>query len=130
MNEIQFANRLRRRLNEGLKLEPRIAEQLRAAREQALASQRAELSEPAFALTAPGGLIGPRSGGLWLTSLRALAAAGLLAVGLFSVYSWQQSHQIAELEEVDAQLLADDLPIDAYLDQGFNAWLKQTSAEE
>ena len=130
MNEIQFANRLRRGLNEGLRLKSSLAERLRAAREQALARQRVELSEPVFALAAPGGLVGPRGGGLWLTSLRALATAGLLAVGLFSVYSWQQAHQIAEVEEVDAQLLADDLPIDAYLDQGFNAWLKKTSVEE
>jgi hypothetical protein len=132
MNEIQLANRLRRSLNEGLalRLEPRVAQRLQAAREQALTHQRAEASAPSFVLAGSAGFARSHNEGFWPNSLRALAAAALLAVGLFSVYSWQQAHQIAELEEVDAQLLADDLPIDAYLDQGFKAWLKKTSAEE
>jgi hypothetical protein len=33
----------------------------------------------------------------------------------------------AEVEEIDALLLADDLPLDAYLDKGFEAWLKKRS---
>jgi hypothetical protein len=130
MNEIQFANKLRRCLNEGARLDSHIAERLRAGREQALASRRIERSAAAFALAMPGGSFQPRADSVWLVSLRAIAAVGLLAVGLFSVYSWQQAHRIAEIEEVDALLLADDLPIDAYLDQGFGAWLKRTSAEE
>ena len=57
-----------------------------------------------------------------------LAAVLLLAAGLVSIYSWQQEQRAADVEELDAQLLADDLPIDAYLDRGFEAWLKKVSA--
>ena len=31
--------------------------------------------------------------------------------------------QVSEIEELDAQILSSDLPIDAYLDQGFRNWL-------
>jgi hypothetical protein len=35
---------------------------------------------------------------------------------------------VAEAVELDTQLLADELPIDAYLDKGFEAWLKKRRA--
>jgi hypothetical protein len=41
---------------------------------------------------------------------------------------WQQTQRLAEIEEIDAELLTDDLPIDAYLDRGFEAWLKKRAA--
>ena len=40
----------------------------------------------------------------------------------------EQEQRAADVEELDAQLLADDLPIDAYLDRGFETWLKKVSA--
>jgi Protein of unknown function (DUF3619). len=54
----------------------------------------------------------------------------ILAGGGTGIYSWQQSQRIAELEEIDSQLLTDDLPIDAYLDRGFQNWLKKRNAGE
>ena len=59
----------------------------------------------------------------------ALSLALLLA-GAAGVYNWQQSQRIAEIEEIDSQLLTDDLPIDAYLDRGFQNWLKRRSADQ
>jgi hypothetical protein len=53
----------------------------------------------------------------------------LVASGV-AIYSWEQSQRAAELEEIDAQLLTDDLPIDAYLDRGFQSWLKKRAAEQ
>jgi hypothetical protein len=47
-----------------------------------------------------------------------------------AVYTWQQNQRAAEIEEVDALLLTDDLPIDAYLDRGFQNWLKKRDAEQ
>jgi hypothetical protein len=34
---------------------------------------------------------------------------------------------LSELEETDAAILSSDLPIDAYLDRGFQNWLTRTS---
>lgn len=128
MNELQLGSRLGRLLNESLPADGPMTERLRAAREQALTHQRQAQSEPATVVAYPHSVRTQQSRPLFV-SLRALAAVGLLAVAWFSVYAWHQDHQIAELEEVDAQLLADDLPIDAYLDQGFGAWLRKTADE-
>jgi hypothetical protein len=54
----------------------------------------------------------------------------LLAGSAAGIYNWQQTQRIAELEEIDSQLLTDDLPIDAYLDRGFQNWLKKRTAEQ
>ncbi len=53
-----------------------------------------------------------------------------LIIGASAVYTWQQKQLAAEVEEIDAQLLTDELPIDAYLDRNFQSWLKKRLAEE
>jgi len=132
-DDIRFANKIRQALNEGARLdgEPgaRIAERLRAAREQALAVRKPE-REPAlaWARSAAAGVVGG-FGGFGGFSLRLLLPTLLLVAGLVSIYSWQQDQRAADAEELDAQLLTDDLPIDAYLDRGFEAWLKKVSSE-
>ena len=124
MNEPEFGNKLRHLLNQGARLDPRAAERLRAARELALARRKAE---PASALAWAGGVFG-RLGGLGGLSLRLLLPAALLGVALTVIYGWQQNQKVAEFADIDSQLLAGDLPIDAYLDKGFDAWLKQHAA--
>jgi len=41
----------------------------------------------------------------------------------FGYQQWQVYQQTNEIEELDVQILSSDLPIDAYLDQGFRNWL-------
>ena len=126
MNEQQFGNRVRHILNRGLaEVDPQTVERLRAARERALARQRAELS-PALAWA--DNVVG-RVGGWGSVAWRVFLPIAMLAVGVAMVQQWQQSQRIAELEEIDAQLLTDDLPIDAYLDRGFQNWLRHRSEE-
>ena len=128
MNEQQFANKIRQVLNHGTRLDARIAERLRAARERALERRRRE-REPAlgWARITAGGVIG-RFGGFGGFSLRLLLPTALLVAGLVAIYAWQQDQRAADIEELDAQLLTDDLPIDAYLDRGFETWLKKVSS--
>ena len=38
----------------------------------------------------------------------------------------QAMQEVREFEELDLHLLASDLPIDAYLDRGFQNWLRTT----
>jgi hypothetical protein len=126
MNEMQFGNRIRHLLNSAPALPADQANRLAAARAQALEQQRPELS-PAFAfadrvLVALGGWTG--------VSLRVMAPAIALMVSVAAIYTWQQNQRVAEVEEIDAMLLADELPIDAYLDRGFQNWLKKRLAEE
>jgi uncharacterized iron-regulated membrane protein len=69
-------------------------------------------------------------GGWAGVSLRVVLPFAILVAGVGGVYTWQQNQRAAEVEEIDAQLLTDDLPIDAYLDRGFQNWLLKTSAEQ
>ena len=72
---------------------------------------------PAFPGPGPDGRSLWSSGRLWL-GIALIAAAGL---GYQQWLAWQQ---LSELEETDAALLSSDLPIDAYLDRGFQNWSK------
>ena len=63
-------------------------------------------------------------------SLRVVLPSVMLAAGVAAIYVWQQNQRAAEVEEIDAQLLTDDLPVEAYLDRGFQNYLKKTSAEQ
>jgi len=126
MNEQLFGNKVRQILNQGLRIGSSAAERLRAARGQALARQR---PEPAPALVWADNVVGSFGGWSGL-SLRVLLPLAILATGVGGIYSWQQNQRAAEVEEIDAQLLTDDLPIDAYLDRGFQNWLKKTSSEQ
>jgi len=126
MNEQHFGNKVRHLLNQGLELDPAKRERLRAAREQALERQRPE-PEPAlrWATNVLGTFDGWRS-----LSTRVLLPLAVLAIAVSGIYSWQEKRRVAELVEIDSQLLTDDLPIDAYLDRGFQNWLKKTAAEQ
>jgi len=136
MNEIKFANKIRQALNEGTRMSgdrgAHIAERLRAARERALEHRKIAL-QPALAWAggsarvSSDGAIGD-FGGARGFSLRLLLAAALLVAGLAMIYKGQQDQRAADVEELDAMLLSDELPIDAYLDRGFEAWLKKVSA--
>jgi len=129
MNEIKFVSKIRQALNEGSRVNARVAERLRAARERALARRKPE-REPAlaWARSTATGVIGG-FGGVGGFSLRLVLPTVLLVVGLVAIYSWQREQSAADIEELDAHLLTDDLPIDAYLDRGFEAWLKKTSSK-
>jgi len=35
---------------------------------------------------------------------------------------WEDQQRTAELADIDAAMLSDNLPLDAYLDHGFNAY--------
>ena len=126
MNEHQFGNRVRHLLNQGLEVDPAVAARLKAAREQALALKR---PEPAPALAWAGNVLGSL-GGWGGISVRVVLPVLLLSIALAGIYGWQQNQRIAEVEDIDAQLLTDDLPVEAYLDRGFQNWLKHRAAEQ
>jgi Protein of unknown function (DUF3619) len=127
-NEQQFGNRVRQVLNRGLVgVDSETAQRLKAARELALSRQR---REPAPALAWADHVLGGGVRGWPGLALYAVVSLAILLAGAAGIYNWQQSQRIAELEEIDSQLLTDDLPIDAYLDRGFQNWLKRRSAEQ
>jgi uncharacterized protein DUF3619 len=124
MNEQQTAYRIRQALNRGLDLDAGKLARLKAARERALARQRVEA--PSSVLAWADNVIG-RFGGNASVVPRMLLPMAVLILGLIAVNQWRDSQVAAEIEEIDAAVLTGDLPLDAYLDKGFDAWLKRSS---
>jgi hypothetical protein len=124
MNEKQIAYRIKQELNRGLDLDAGKLGRLKAARERALARQRVESRIPVLAWVdnAVGKLGGPSS-----LIPRMLLPMAVLILGLVAINQWRDSQVAAEIEEIDAAVLTGDLPLDAYLDKGFDAWLKPSS---
>lgn len=124
MNEQQTAYRIRQLLNRGLDLDAGTLARLKAARERALSRQR--VTAPSFVLGWADNVIG-RFGGPASLIPRMLLPMAVLILGLIAVNQWRDSQTAAEIEEIDAAVLTGDLPLDAYLDKGFDAWLKRSS---
>ena len=49
----------------------------------------------------------------------------VLVAGLAGINQWHQHRYTEEVAEIDAQMLVDELPPTAYLDRGFDTWLKR-----
>ena len=54
-----------------------------------------------------------------------LILGGLLVLGLAGV-AYMHYTPTSDIADIDAGLLTDDLPINAYLDQGFDSWLQRS----
>jgi hypothetical protein len=123
MNERELAERIGRYLDSGLDDLPAGAVyRLRLAREKALSEIRDSDAQPAARASAP-----------QLLARRALVPVFALIIGLSGLMFWQQQHSAqsnkAELAELDAQVLSDELPVTAYLDQGFEVWLHRHATD-
>jgi hypothetical protein len=126
--QTRFALRVTARLTERSQdLGADVTERLRFAREQAL--ERARIARgaetaPKQGVTRAGALIlGWAGSGWWLKAASVLPALALVA-GLVLIQRWQDSTQVSVAAEVDAALLSDDLPPNAYSDAGFAEFLK------
>jgi Protein of unknown function (DUF3619) len=126
--QARFALRLAARLTERSEgLEADVGERLRFAREKALESARASRSAGASATlgaTASGTLLLGRPGSGWWMKLASVLPALALIAGLLLIQKSQTDEQISAAAEIDAALLADDLPPVAYSDAGFAEFLK------
>lgn len=128
MNEERYAFRVRQALNHGLKdIPPTAARRLEAARHLALARQKQLAPELQMATT--GFDVGFKTDAYLPFLKQALAVVALL-LGMWISFYWHSTQYVTELEEVDAALLSDDLPPEAFLDNDFIEWLKDDSSEE
>ena len=123
-DDLNFAYKVRHALNERLDHLPAASvDRLAAARQAALARKKPD----APSRMAQGKLAG--AAGLFSFSFlgRMSVAIPLLAlvVGLAGIHQYEEQKRIAEIAELDAAVLSDELPLTAYLDQGFNAYLEQ-----
>ena len=123
-NEQEFGLKIRNKLNVGSAgLDKRVADRLYAARQKALAAHVAPTGQ--LSLAGVGRYFASFDGDHTRPFAAALALIAFLVCGEY-ITSMQHA---ADLEEVDSALLADDLPITAYLDRGFDAWLNSSEKQ-
>jgi hypothetical protein len=129
-DDLNFAYKVRHALNEKLdELPASTTDRLAQARKLALARKKAHVEVPLAVrvvkteLAAVGGLMSPFN---WLGRWGMLVPALALVIGMVGIYQYEQQERIADLAEIDAAVLSDELPLDAYLDHGFNAYLTRS----
>jgi hypothetical protein len=131
--ELEFARQVRRALDENAAgIAPATVDRLAAARRAALARKKPEtVSAPVFAPAfagMPAAVSQMETPRPRRSPLRRFALAWPLAalvVSLVGIAYWEDQQRTAELADIDAAMLSDDLPLNAYLDHGFNAYLSR-----
>jgi Protein of unknown function (DUF3619) len=108
-----------------------VTERLRFAREQAVNKAR-EMRRLAPAAARAAQVVGRSAGGAavlgtpmpWWQRAAAVLPLLMLVAGLFMIEHWSTREQAFAAADIDAQLLADDLPPAAYSDPGFAEYLR------
>jgi hypothetical protein len=134
-DDLNFAYKVRHALNDHLDTLPAsTTDRLAQARKLALARKKAHVSAPltvraarAVTANAGGGFMSHGFG--WLGRMGVAVPMLALVAGLTGIYHYEQQQRIADLAELDAAVLSDELPLSAYLDHGFNAYLSQSVSQ-
>jgi hypothetical protein len=131
--EARFARGIVARLNERANdIAPDVTERLRFARQQALDAGRLARGSARIegvGVTAHGVAMAGFSRSRWWLRIASALPLAVLVAGLVLIQDWQNRSQISVAAEVDAALLGDDLPLNAYRDAGFVEYLKATPGE-
>lgn len=124
--EHELAGRIIRHLDHGVdQLAPATRQRLLVARRAALA-RRQEQHERVTGLAWAGQAV-TRFADRHPAGARYAIGVSALVIALAGIAYWQSNGVTSELAEIDSGLLTDELPINAYLDKGFDAWLKRSS---
>lgn len=123
--EQEIAKKIICELDRGTReLDRATALRLAAARDQALD----RFKQPPSESLATAGAFFHHGYGRYGNGFRYILPLMVLLLGLAGIVYWQGSNDAdGEVADIDARLLTDDLPIDAYLDKGFDSWLKRQS---
>lgn len=126
--ELDLAYKLRHALDESARELPRITEQrLASARKIAISRKKQDrfapmvAQQPAYAIQAAGSF-SPKVFA-WISRAGLVIPLATLVFGLMGIYQFEERQQIVEAAAIDAEVLTDDLPLSAYLDNGFGAFL-------
>lgn len=136
----RFGLRIAARLSAGAQdLPHELRERLRAAREQALDRRRQAIATAApqvakgntgFIRLGPAAALLPSGGStdFW-NRIGSMFLLALLLVGLIVIQRAQNKDHALDVAHVDAALLTDELPLEAYADPGFLQFLKSGSGQ-
>jgi hypothetical protein len=124
-DDLNFAYKVRHALNEHLdELPAATTDRLSAARKAAMARKKPDAPVKA-AQTQLAGNIGALFSFSSLGRMSVAIPLMALVAGLAGIYQYEEQQRLEEIAELDAAVLSDELPLTAYLDQGFNAYLAQ-----
>lgn len=104
-----------------------VSARLRFAREQALTRRKPEPApavEPVLVPAGPAPGLTPERPSVWWRWAGSLVPVAALLAGLFLIQERHFERQVEVAADIDAALLADDLPPSAYTDPGFREFLK------
>lgn len=133
MNENDLPLQVRRALDESAdRLSYRVSQRLAASREAALGRMRTAAVQDARFATAVSGsgraaLLGD-PGPTWRLA-GVLLPLLIVIAGMISISVWDDDEKAAELADVDADVLTDDVPISAYTDRGFGVFLSNQNRQ-
>jgi hypothetical protein len=126
-HELDFAYKVRHALDEQLATLPAATtDSLAAARKLALSRKKKDSPLQVFvAERAIAGYVGdlfdkPLS---WLGRFGLAVPVFVVAIGLVGIFQFEQQQRLSEIADIDAAVLSDELPLTAYVDHGFNAYL-------
>jgi len=123
--EHELARKLVQHLDQGVdRLGPGVRARLVTARNAALSKYR-EQPAPVLGL-AWAGQAAARITEPGFYDARNLIAVAALVLALVGVGYWQISAPGNDVADIDTNLLTDELPVSAYLDKGFDSWLKRS----
>ena len=130
-NEQLFAHQIRLALDESADHLPfRITQRLEQSRLAALARAVPIEAELAVNRAAPMSvaLHGDDRPSVYFRLLSTVAPILLVVAGLYGIDAWNDAEEAAETADIDAELLLadDDVPVSAYADKGFGAFLKNS----
>lgn len=125
--DLNLAYKLRHALDESANALPaKTAERLAFARNTALSRKKQESTATVFIpQTARAGHTSqsPRNRLAWIGRMGLIVPFAALVFGLMGIYQFEQRQQVLESASIDAEVLTDDLPLSAYLDNGFDAFV-------
>ena len=119
MNEPQAGKKIAQILDQGLdNIRQGTLDRLQSARSASLENYRS-----ADTIVNVGCGASARNGHEWHLKSRRFVSLVSLLFALMGIVYWQSLQQSDENEDIDIMLLIDDLPVNAYLDNEFEAWL-------
>lgn len=130
-NELTQAYKIRHALDEKTAEVPdHILQRLAAGREIALSRKKPECQTVRITQLATASNANANTSSdhfIWLKRMSCVVPFVIVAFGLIGIYQYERHQQIAEAAYIDAEVLSDELPVSAYLDNGFNVYLNKKS---
>lgn len=119
MNDPEKGKKVAQMLDQGLDdIKQETLDRLQSARRASLENYRS-----AETIVNVGRGASARNGHEWHLKSRRFVSLVSLLLALIGIAYWQGLQQSDENEDIDIMLLIDDLPVNAYLDNEFEAWL-------